>query len=327
MRRSLSIPQHRIHRLGYWKGSFMKSLPMQKSVLVTGASSGIGRACATCLAHQGFRVFAGVRRQEEGAKLERGAEGNLLPVLLDVTDQKSIADAVETVSAQLRNGGVDGLINNAGIGFSGPLEYLPMEDLRTQYEVNVFGQVAITQTFLPLIRKATGRIINIGSVGDRLTIPFGAALCSSKSALASMTEALRMELHPWGIHVCLIEPGSISTQAAGKVTGHAQRLFERLPAEAEQLYGSMFRSFIRRMDERETHGSPPDVVAEIVFKALTDRKPRTRYIAGKDSRLLAALPRLLPDRLLDFLRLRLFGLPTSFGSVAGQRPPQISSRL
>jgi NAD(P)-dependent dehydrogenase (short-subunit alcohol dehydrogenase family) len=305
----------------------MKRLAIHQSVLVTGASSGIGRACTMRLAYQGFRVFAGVRKQEDGAKLEREVEGNLFPVLLDVTDQKSIADAFETVSAQLGNGGLDGLVNNAGVGFSGPFEFLPMEDLRTQYEVNVFGQVAVSQAFLPLIRKATGRIINIGSVGDRLAMPFGAALCSSKSALASMTEALRMELHPWGIHVCLIEPGSISTPAVNKVTGQAKRLFERLPAEGERLYGSMFRSFVHRVAERERQGSPPDVVAKIIFKALTDDKPRTRYTAGKDSRLLAALPRLLPDRLLDLLRLRLFGLPTSFGSIAGHRPPQISSRL
>jgi NAD(P)-dependent dehydrogenase (short-subunit alcohol dehydrogenase family) len=306
----------------------MNSVPRTQSVLVTGASSGIGRACATLLTRQSFRVFAGVRKHEDGAKLEREVEGHLFPVLLDVTDPNSIADAAETISAQLRNGGLDGLVNNAGIGFSGPFEFLPMEDLRTLYEVNVFGQVAVTQAFLPLIRRTTGRIINIGSVGDRLAMPFGAALCSSKSALASMTEALRMELHPWGIHVSLIEPGSISTPAVEKVTRQAERLFERLPAEAERLYGSMFRSFISRVAECEKHGSAPGVVAETVCQALTDRKPRTRYTAGKDSRLLAVLPRLLPDRLLAVLRLRLFGLPTSLGSVAGQqRLPQISSRL
>ncbi|HSU31417.1 MAG TPA: SDR family oxidoreductase [Bryobacteraceae bacterium] len=305
----------------------MIGLPIQKSVMVTGASSGIGRACAIRLAHQGFRVFAGVRKQEDGMKLELAVGSNLFPVMLDVTDQKSIADVAGTVSTQLGSRGLDGLVNNAGIGFSGPLEYLPMEDLHAQYEVNVFGQVAVTQAFLPLIRKAAGRIINIGSVGDRMAIPFGASLCSSKSALASMTEALRMELHPWGIHVCLIEPGSISTPAVGKVTAQAERLFERLPAEAERLYGSMFRSFLHSMAEREKQGSSPDVVAEIISKALTNRKPRTRYTAGKDSWLLTALPRLLPDRLLDFLRLRLFGLPTSFASLAGRRPPQLSSRL
>jgi NAD(P)-dependent dehydrogenase (short-subunit alcohol dehydrogenase family) len=304
----------------------MNNLPRNETVLVTGASSGIGRACVIRLTNQGFRVFAGVRKQEDGAKLEREVKGNLSPLLLDVTNQKSIADAVEIVSAQLGGTGLVGLVNNAGVGFPGPLEFLPMEDLRTQYEVNVFGPVAVTQAFLPFIRKTTGRIINIGSIGDRLAIPFGAALCSSKSALAAMTEALRMELHPWGIHVCLIEPGSISTPAVEKVTGQAERLLERLPANAERLYGSMFRSFISHVAEHEKHGSPPEAVAEVILKALTDRKPKTRYIAGKHSQLLSALPRLLPDRLLDFLRLRLFGLPTSFGSVAGQRPPQLSPR-
>jgi NAD(P)-dependent dehydrogenase (short-subunit alcohol dehydrogenase family) len=190
-------------------------------------------------------------------------------------------------------------INNAGIGIIGPVEYLPLSDLRYQFEVNVFGQIAVTRAFLPLLRRANGRIINIGSVGDRITIPFGGALCASKSALASLNDALRLELSAWGIKVCLIEPAAIFTPGVDKVKAESEKLIETLPKEGSRLYASMFRRFIQRFIEREKRGSSPDVVATVVLDALTASHPKTRYPVGKDSMFLTALAKWMPDKVLD----------------------------
>ncbi len=206
------------------------------------------------------------------------------------------------------------------------MEYLPLDDLHYQFEVNVFGQIAMVQACLPLVRRGHGRIVNLGSVGDRITIPFGGALCSSKSAFASLNDALRLELHPWGIHVCLIEPGSIATPAVDKVLGDSERILRRLPPEGARRYANMFRTFTRRALARERQGNSPDVVAAVVLQALTAPTPRTRYPVGKDSRILTLLPRLLPDRSLDHLRLRLFGMPTDFGALAYVAAPEPAER-
>jgi NAD(P)-dependent dehydrogenase (short-subunit alcohol dehydrogenase family) len=285
------------------------------TVLITGASSGIGRACALKLAAEGFKVFAGVRGQHDGDALRSEAHGSLHPVLLDVGDARSVENAVRAIEEDAGRSGLAGLVDNAGIGYSGPLEYFPIEDMRRQFEVNVLGPVAVTQAFLPLIRRARGRIVNMGSVGDRITMPFGGPLCASKIALATLTEAMRLELRPWGIHVCLIEPGSIATPAVEKFAAEGEKLLSALPPEGAGRYGEMFREFLCRVMERERAGSPPDVVATAVLTALTANRPRTRYVVGKHARFLTQLAH-LPDRWLDGLRLRLFGLPTAFGALA-----------
>jgi len=172
----------------------------------------------------------------------------------------------------------------------------------------VFGQISVIQTFLPLLRQAKGRIINIGSIGDRITMPFGGALCASKSAFASLTEAMRLELSAWDIEVVLIEPASISTPAVDKIKTGNERHIAGLPAEGARLYASKFRQFTERAIEREKNGSQPEVVADVVYQALTARQPKTRYLVGKDSALLATLAKWAPDQLLDKIRLRIFGL-------------------
>jgi NAD(P)-dependent dehydrogenase (short-subunit alcohol dehydrogenase family) len=283
------------------------------AVVVTGASSGIGRACALLLANRGFQVFASIRKEAEGQSLQKAGGGNVIPLLLDVTAPDLLASAGKTVAKAVGEAGLVGLVNNAGIGVSGPLEYLALEALRRQFEINVVGQIAVTQTFLPLLRQTRGRVINIGSVGDRITIPFGGALCGSKSAFATLTEALRLELHPWGMHVCLIEPGSIQTPAITKLRDDNEALLKRMPLEGVRLYGDMFRAFTRKALQREATGSPPEVVAEAVYHALTATHPKTRYPVGKDAALLVRLGRYVPDRLLDRLRLKLFGMPVAFG--------------
>jgi NAD(P)-dependent dehydrogenase (short-subunit alcohol dehydrogenase family) len=276
----------------------------QRTVLITGTSSGIGRACATRMATAGFRVFAGVRKTTD-APVGPG----LVPVAIDVTDAASIAAALATVRAQLGGAGLDGLVNNAGIGLSLPIEYVPADLLRHHFEVNVFGQVAVLQAFLPLIRQARGRIVNMGSVGGRIAIPFGGVLCATKSALASMTDALRLELHPFGIQVSLIEPASIRTPAVDKTLGDVEATIRALPPEGAARYGQMLRTFTKRAFARESKGSPPEVVADAVHHALTAAQPRAHYPVGKSSRFLSLAPRVLPARVLDRLRSRLFGIP------------------
>ncbi len=196
------------------------------------------------------------------------------------------------------------------------VEAVAMDVLRQSFEVDVFGQIAVIQAFLPFIRRARGRIVNMGSVGGHITIPFGGVLCGCKSAFGSLSDALRLELYPFGIHVCVIEPGAISTPRIEKTLGDVEGALESLPAEAARRYGPMFREFTRRSYERESNGSPSDVVARAVSRALTARRPRARYPVGKHARLLGALPRLLPDRLLDSIRRRLFAMPRSFGALA-----------
>jgi NAD(P)-dependent dehydrogenase (short-subunit alcohol dehydrogenase family) len=290
----------------------------EKAVLITGASSGIGKASAVRLAREGFRVFAGVRRQESIESSGSENSGPIEPIVLDVTKQDQISEAVRLVADKVRDHGLYGLINNAGWGDPGPLEYVPLDDIRRQFEVNVFGPIAVTQAFLPLVRRAVGRIVNMGSVGDRITMPFGGALCASKSALASMTEALRLELRPWGIHVCLVEPGAISTPAVDKTASQGRKLLGSLPPEGARQYGPMFRAFLDRAMRHAREGSPPEVVASVVLEALSADKPKTRYPVGKNAKLLTRVAR-LPDAWLDRLRLRFFHLPAAFGDFAAHQ--------
>jgi NAD(P)-dependent dehydrogenase (short-subunit alcohol dehydrogenase family) len=284
-----------------------------RTVVITGASSGIGRAAAAELARSDFLVFAAVRKPADGDKLRAELGEGLVPLVMDVTDQAAIAAAAALVGERVGESGLDGLVNNAGIGTTAPVEYVPLEVLRHEFEVNVFGQIAVTQAFLPLIRKARGRIVNTGSVGSHLTIPFGGLLCASKYALHSLNDALRMELHPFGIRVVLIEPSAIVTAAVEKTLGDVEETIRAMPPEGAARYADMLRAFTRRAYDREIHGSRPEVVAHAILHALTARRPRTRYPVGEHAGMMVRAPRLLPDRLLDRIRFRLFGMPTRFG--------------
>ncbi|TDC84573.1 SDR family oxidoreductase [Micromonospora sp. KC606] len=271
---------------------------MSKTVLVTGASTGIGRATALLLAREGFTVFAGVRKDADGEALGR----SVTPIKLDVTDAGQIAAAAE------RLGRLDALVNNAGIGVTGPLEFVPLDALRWQYEVNVFGQVAVTQAMLPMLRASRGRVVTVGSVGSWITLPFGGPLCSSKHAIRSLNDALRMEVKPWGIHAVLIEPGSIHSDAVDKLEGEVVPRLESIGPEGRRLYGAAYRTMTSAGLKEERSGSRPDVVARAVLHALTARKPRSRYPVGKKSRLMSTLGRIVPQYTLDALRLRALGL-------------------
>jgi NAD(P)-dependent dehydrogenase (short-subunit alcohol dehydrogenase family) len=290
----------------------------KKAVVVTGASSGIGRACVSRMIQSGWRVFATVRKSQDGDKLQSAFGRDLMPAIMDVTDRASINAAAELVSSQLDGRGLDGLVNVAGIGMVRPVEYVTAVDLQEIFNINVFGQIGVTQAFLPLLRKAPGRIVNISSVGAHIAIPFGSLINASKSAFGTFSDALRLELRPFGVRVCVVEPGAIKTPAVEKTLGNVDAVIANLPASGAAQYGEMMKKFTGRAYAREMNGSPPDVVARAVHHALTARWPRTRYQVGKHANLLATLPRILPDWLLDAILLRIVGLPTKLGAIGIQ---------
>lgn len=287
----------------------------EKSAFITGASSGIGRATALRMAQSGWRVFAGVRKPEDGASLRSESSAHITPVIMDVTDPSGIAAAADEVDAQLEGRGLDGLANVAGVGIARPLEYVALEELKEIFEINVFGQIAVTQAFLPAIRRSRGRIVNITSVGAHIGIPFGGPLNASKGAFALLSDCLRLELRPFGIRVCNVEPGAIKTPAVEKTLGNVEAVIRKLPPLGAEEYGAMLREFTRRAYKREMAGNAPESVAKAVHHALTARRPRTRYRVGTDARVLATLPEILPARLLDLLLMKMMGLPTAFGSI------------
>jgi NAD(P)-dependent dehydrogenase (short-subunit alcohol dehydrogenase family) len=254
-----------------------------RTVLVTGASTGIGRACATRFVERGCRVLAGVRKAGDAPE---GTE----EVMLDVTDAEAIASAAAHVDR------LDGLVNNAGIVVACPLEFLPLEELRHQLEVNVVGQVAVTQAFLPAVRAARGRIVVVGSIAGRSALPFLGAYAMSKHALEAMADSLRVELAPDGIHVAIVEPGTIATPIWSK----PRPLIDTLPAEAAQRYGRRMASFRRIAAKRAAVAAAPEIVVSAIEHALVAERPRTRYLVGRDARIRAAIER-LPARTRDRL--------------------------
>jgi NAD(P)-dependent dehydrogenase (short-subunit alcohol dehydrogenase family) len=286
----------------------MESMAAVKNIVITGASSGIGRATALRLAGRGWRVFAAVRKDSDARSLDAESGGRLETILLDVTDHESITKAAREVAERLGGRGLDALFNNAGVGTTSPVEYTSLDQLREIFEINLFGQVATIQAFLPLIRAAKGRILNAGSVGDHISPPFAGSLASSKAAFASMSAALRLELRPQGIEVCILEPGAINTPAVEKTLGGVDRTIDALPPEGVELYAGPMRRVASAFTKKEHAGSSPEAVAAVVERALTDRHPRTRYPAGKDSLKLALLARFLPEKLVDVAILRNFGL-------------------
>lgn len=189
----------------------MNTPPGIRSVVITGASSGIGQACALRLHQSGFHVFAGVRAKADAQTIRLRGEQRLQPLFLDVTISESIAAARETVEASVHPGGLSGLVNNAGIPLGGPLEFLDLDDIRCQFDVNFFGAISVTQAFLPLLRRARGRIVNMSSSGGLLALPFMGPYAASKFAMEAISDSLRVELKPWGISVSVVEPGAIAT--------------------------------------------------------------------------------------------------------------------
>ena len=280
---------------------------MSGAVVVTGASTGIGRATALRLAQQGFRVFAGVRKQKDAVDLEQCAP-NLTPLILDVTDAEQLEAAVATVTEAVGENGLQGLVNNAGISGGAPTEFMPIDDLRGMLEVNVVGVVATTQAFLPLLRKGRGRIVVIGSVGGRLAVPFLAAYSMTKAAVSALCDSLRGELRPWGIGVSLVEPGAIKTPIWEKGIRDVEAAIETWPEQAVELYGEVIPTLRATTEKLARSAIAPDNVAKVVEHALTASRPKTRYLVGTDARVQAIIRR-VPDRARDVMVAKTLGLP------------------
>jgi NAD(P)-dependent dehydrogenase (short-subunit alcohol dehydrogenase family) len=271
------------------------------AVVVTGASTGIGAACALDFAGRGMTVFAGMRDPRAGETLAAKGGPSLIPITLDVTDEPSIARSVETVQRVVGDSGLGGLVNNAGIAIGSPLEVIDLSQLRKQLDVNVIGQIAVTQAFLPLLRRARGRIVNMGSIAGRGTIPLLGPYSASKFALEALTDALRMELQPWGIHVSIIEPGAIATPIWEKSEKAAGDLEASASEEAKALYGEAVIRIREAIVQATKRAIPPAAVVHAVHHALTASHPHTRYLVGADAKARAWMVKWLPDRVQDRL--------------------------
>lgn len=280
------------------------------AVLVTGASSGIGLATARLLSESGYRVFAGVRRPSGDRTSPTFQE-----ISLDVASADSIAAAWAEIEAATGNRGLAALVNNAGIAGVAPIEYQPVEKFRQVFEVNVFGLIAVTQAFLPLLHRGRGRIVNIGSIGGMITIPFGAPLCGSKHAVEAISDCLRLELYAAGIHVTCLQPASINSGSAEKLADQNEKTIADLPPEGQRRYASLLRRFMQVTLASETKGSPPSVVADAVLDVLSLKNPPARRLVGKDSFLLRLAARALPDTLRDRLFRKVFFNSPDFASA------------
>ncbi len=278
--------------------------PRQAPVaLITGCSSGMGRATALLLAEAGWRVFATARRLETVSAL---ASNQITPLQLDVTDEASMRAAVEQVLTQ--SGRIDALVNNAGYTEVGPLEEATHEEVRRQFETNTFGPLRMAQLALPAMRaQGGGRIVNVSTMGGRVVIPFIGLYNGSKFALEAMSDALRMETRPFGVRVILIEPGGVRTNFNAVATQNAQRF----ATDTSSPYHGHFDTLDRFITQATAASSPPETVAKLIFHALTTRRPHARYAATLDARLmLAVLPR-LSDGMRDAFWARLLGLGRS----------------
>ncbi len=274
-----------------------------KSVLISGASTGIGEACAIYLAEHGWRVFDGVRKEADARRLSKAAAG-ITPLILDVTKPKQIAQAIKKIGKAVGKNGLQGLVNNAGIAVSGPLEFLPMDELRRQMEVNLLGQVELTQACLPLLRAGRGRVVNISSIGGRIVAPFLAPYSMSKFALEAFSDGLRRELRPWKLYVSSVQAGSIDTPIWKKSLKRADTFRLGLPRRAEALYGPAMDRARKQAVDSAARGLPAEDAARLVLHILSTPRPRARYAIGRGTRQALWLARWLPDGWLDWLMAR-----------------------
>jgi NAD(P)-dependent dehydrogenase (short-subunit alcohol dehydrogenase family) len=272
------------------------------TVLVTGASTGIGEATAFHLKQLGFDSVGAVRGDEDA---ERLAGRGLRTVRLDVTE----ADSIAAARAALGDAPLAGLVNNAGIAVAAPLEFLPLDQLRHQLEVNLVGHVAVTQAFLPALRTGGGRIVNVSSIGGRVSMPLMGAYSMSKFGLEAFSDSLRRELLRQGVDVVVVEPGGVKTPIWRKGGELATDLVAGMPPDAQRLYGRTIEA-MRRATARiaKESGIEPPEVAEVIGTALTARRPRARYLVGRDAKLRGRLAKVVPDRLMDRAIARALGV-------------------
>src|SRR3954451_15219579 len=284
------------------------------AVVVTGASTGIGRATALYLDKQGYRVFAGVRKEADAKSLEEEGSDRLTPITIDVTEDRSIEAAKEKVQSAVGEDGLVGLVNNAGVGGGGPIEFMDLDSFRETLEINLVGQIAVTQAFMSQIREAKGTVVFIASIGGRIATPFLSPYNASKFGIEALGESLRAEVKPWGIDVAVVEPGSIDTAIWAKGAETASDQEEGLSPEARRLYGKQLTRFGEVLEETADRGIHPDKVAKVIHKAISSDKPKHRYLVGTDAKVAARLKGNLPERTFSKMLARQTKLPTDVPS-------------
>ena len=269
---------------------------MKKNVLITGCSTGLGRSTALMLAASGWQVFAGVRKTADAKSLQAEAGGNLVPLQLDVAKPDSLARAIAELGAAT-GGELHGLINNAGVYLGGPLELMKPAEIELTFAVNVTGLLMLTRACLPLLRAAEGRIINIGSISGLVAMPGVSVYAASKHAVEAITDSLRVELHPFGVKVIVVEPGGIKTpiwsKGAARDASHSE---DETTADLREIYAPLVK-LLQKLNAKPG-GLPPEAVAQVVINALEADKPKNRYLVGSDAKSLSLLRR-LPDALRD----------------------------
>ncbi len=280
-----------------------------RGVVVTGCSSGIGRACALELARAGYKTFAGVRNDDDASSLRSNDQPGLIPVRLDVRDAESIEEAVGSISSALGDSALFGLVNNAGVSAWGPLEFLELSEIQAVLDVNLLGPVRMVQALLPKLRQSSGRIINIGSGEAFLATAINSAYCMSKHALEAFSDSLRMELAPLGVRVVLVEPGGTKTRIFEKEMERLENLRASISPVALDLYGESLDARARMPERGRSHLLRPEAVARAVRAALDARRPRARYFVGADVRGAFLLGRLVPAVARDQVLRMLFGFP------------------
>jgi NAD(P)-dependent dehydrogenase (short-subunit alcohol dehydrogenase family) len=269
---------------------------IQEIAIITGASTGIGAATARELARRGFHVLAGVRRDQDADAI-RGP--GIEPLIIDITNSDHIRALATRVHGDPQGRAVRALVNNAGIGVNVPVEAFAVDQWRRLFEVNFFGHVAVTQALLPALIRSKGRVVNISSVGGRIAMATYGPYAATKFALEAVSDSLRRELAPSGVRVVVVEPGAVRTEMPGRAMATAHDLASTMTPEQSQRYGGLMHAIAAQTASHTDSGLPPDAAAKVITKAITARKPRTRYTVGRDAALITRLTRILPDRTLD----------------------------
>ncbi|MCY4411276.1 MAG: SDR family oxidoreductase [Caldilineaceae bacterium] len=270
-----------------------------KTVLITGASSGIGRACALRMDRAGWQVFATVRKDSDANRLQSETTARLQTVQLDVTDADQVKETARAVAEAVGANGLHGLINNAGIAGGGLLEFLDPADFRQVLETNTIAPLTVTQSLIPLLRKAQGRILMVSSEAGFSSTPLLSPYSASKFALEALTDGMRLELRPWGIDVVSVQPGAIDTDIWEKARYYAEKTLQKYPPGAFEMYGPLLEMMTESLER--PRGVDPDKVAKTVQTILSVPRPKARYLVGRDAvfrRWLERLPTALRDKII-----------------------------
>jgi NAD(P)-dependent dehydrogenase (short-subunit alcohol dehydrogenase family) len=280
----------------------------QPSVAITGAGSGLGRALAIKLAAKGYRVFGTARSDQHVADVTEVSSGNVALTLADITEQRAVTAWVGTVSDELGERGLDVLISNAGTLTPGPLEVIPLDDIRREFEVNVFGAMAVINGFLPALRKSRGRIVQIGAMTGRLPVPFDGPSSASKAAFEALADVYRIELQPFGIAFVMVQAGNMRTGGPAKTAAALRRVADDMTDEQRALYGGAFAKFTDSLNNMQNAGLSAEASADRVIELVEQVPPPIRAAVGDDAEQILRLVRERSDTELDALRLQLIGL-------------------